>query len=164
MCDSSLSLKAAEDFTRLRVRLQRETAVKRLPSVLLETQALFPALPPPRHISHSTRQPGECWAIPTGAEWVGKSRERQSHGEQLLLEQVLALFCPASAFMPLPVKWLQQQQSTDDEKFYALKLWKKIVFKVMVTFPFSMWMKTGREETQQSQNVKLHNSQFRQLD
>ncbi|GAA6091718.1 uncharacterized [Tachysurus ichikawai] len=76
MCDSSLSLKAAEDFTRLRVRLQRETAVKRLPSVLLETQALFPALPPPRHISHLT---------------------------------------------VTPMKWLQQQQSTDDEKFYALK-------------------------------------------
>lgn len=53
MCCLSISLKAAEDCTRLRVRLQGEMAVKRPLSVLLETQALFPALPPPRRISHS---------------------------------------------------------------------------------------------------------------
>lgn len=48
------------------------------------------------------QQAGGCWAIPTGAERVGKNRECQSHGEQLLLEQVLALLCPASAFAPRP--------------------------------------------------------------
>lgn len=52
-CCTSVCLKTAEDLTRLRVKLRGEMAVKRLLSMLLETRALFPALPPPRHISHS---------------------------------------------------------------------------------------------------------------